>query len=184
MVAKKNTAKVDASQQTAPQRIIIENEPEKSLIKWKAKARSFKRRDREFWVSIIAIASVVGFVLFIIEGVISVILVISIVFLFYVLSTVEPGDIEYEITNESVIIGGEKNPMEAFVWFWFGKSFGNEVLALGAVNMPGRLDLVIDPKDKEKIRKVLSPYLIEQEKSPSRIDRAADWLSKKIPSNK
>ncbi|QQS39098.1 hypothetical protein IPM62_00570 [Candidatus Woesebacteria bacterium] len=165
-------------------RVIVETPNEKSLYKWRGSARAFKKRDRDFWVSVIAIASVTGFILFIIEGIISVILIISILFLYYVLSTVEPGEIDYEITNKSIIIAGEKNPLENFIWFWFGQSLGNEVLVLGSVNMPGRLDLVYKLEDKEKLRKVLSPYLPELTDSPTRTDKATEWLSKKIPANK
>ena len=48
---------------------IKQNIAEKELFSWRAPARPFKKRDREFWVSVIAIAAVSGFILYIIEGI-------------------------------------------------------------------------------------------------------------------
>ena len=61
MPAQRETANIQARRGTR------RREPEKDLFSWSSPARPFKKRDREFWVSIIAIATIVGFILFIIE---------------------------------------------------------------------------------------------------------------------
>src|SRR3989304_8957067 len=96
-------------------------QPEKDLFSWHAPARPFKRRDREFWVSVIAIAAVVGFIFYIIEGIMPVLLLISLVFLFYILSTVPPEQIEYKVTSWGVKIADKRTDWEAISRFWFSK---------------------------------------------------------------
>src|SRR3989344_2388837 len=97
------TVEGETETDSAPARVpSIRFEPEKDLHSWKAPSRPFKKRGREFWVTVLSIAALLAFVLFLAEGVMPVILIISLVFLFYVLSTVTPEEIEYKITNRGV----------------------------------------------------------------------------------
>lgn len=154
---------------------------EKVLLSWQDQARPFKTRGREFWVSTIAIASVLGFILFLIEGVMPVILIVSVVFLFYVLSTVAPEKIEYQITNKGVKIADKRTDWDNISRFWFGKRFDSEILILETFTIPGRLELVVDSADKEKIDETIADYVEHEEGSPTNLDKAADWFSKRIP---
>lgn len=169
--------------QTVRQNDVSKPEPEKTLFSWVAPERPFKRRTREFWVSVGAIAAITSLIMFLIEGSVIVILIISLVFLFYMLSTVEPREIKYEITNYSVNVAQTRNDISAFTRFWFGKRFGSDLLILETYSLPGKLELVIHPKDKSNIRKALSDNLLEEASPPDNIDKAANWLSNKIPGN-
>ncbi len=155
--------------------------PEKDLFKWIAPARPFKRRDREFWVTVISIAAIAGLILFLIEGVMPVILIISLVFLFYILTTVEPENIEYKVTNRGVKIADKRTDWEAINRFWFSRRFNSELLVVETFSLPGRLEFVINKKDKDGIRKVLKDYVLEEEAPPSYLDKTANWFSKKLP---
>jgi len=159
-------------------------EQEKNLFRWIAAARPFKRRDRDFWVTVIAIAAIAGLILFLTEGVMPVILIISLVFLFYILTTVKPDDIEYKITNRGIKIADKSTWWNAIRRYWFGSRFNSTLLILETTSIPGRLELVINSTDKEKIRKVLKNYVLEEEAPPSYMDRTADWFAKKLPGNK
>jgi hypothetical protein len=158
--------------------------PEKMLFSWMEAARPFKKRDRDFWVTIIVIVSISGLILFLVEGFMPVILIISIVFLYYILNTVEPGSIEYKITNKGVKVAEKINDWSTLNRFWFTRRFNNDLLVFEANTLGGRLELVINPRDKDKIRKELSKYLVEEEVPPSGFDKAANWFSKKLPGNK
>ena len=155
-------------------------EPEKDLFAWKAKGRPFRTRDREFWVRAVAIVAIGGLILFIIEGIMPVILIISLGFLFYILSTVEPALIEYTITNKGIKIAGRGTGWELLTRFWFGRRFDSELLIFETQMLPGRLELVINSKDKDAIRKALATYLPEEEAPSSNLDKAASWFSKKL----
>lgn len=159
----------------------VKKEVEKELFSWTGPARPFKRRNRRFYITLIAIASVVGLILFLVEGFMPVILIVSLVFLFYVLNTVEPENVEYKITNKGVKVGDRLTSWEQFIRYWFTKRFDSELLVIEMVTLPGRMELVVNPEDKKKIKEILSTYLVEEEASPSFLDKAAVWISKKMP---
>jgi len=48
----------------------------------------------------------------------------------------------------------------------------------------GRLELVMNSGDQEKLRKILNDYIIEEEEPPSYIDKTANWFTNKIPGGK
>ena len=165
-----------------PQEVVVQKTiPEKDLVTWNAPARPFKRRNREFYVTVFAIAALVALILFLVEGFMPVILIISLVFLFYVLNTVEPEIIEYKITNKGIKIAQKKIEWERVARFWFSRRFDNELLIVETFGLPGRLEIVIDPGVKEEIKKQASKYVIEEELPPSTLDKMANWFSKKLP---
>src|SRR3989304_7037228 len=145
-------------------------ETEKLLLSWIAPARHFKRRDRGFWVTVTVITVIIGLILFFAEGFMPVILIISVIFLYYVLSTVEPENIEYKITTWGIKMADKLNPWIDLGRFWFSKRFNDELLVFEAYTLGGRLELVIKPTDKDKIKKVLSKYLLHEQASPSYFD--------------
>ncbi len=161
--------------------VVVRREPERDLAVWTAAARPFKKRNRTFYITLIAIAGIVGLILFLVEGFMPVVLIIALIFLFYVLSTVEPENIEYKITNRGLKVAEKRTDWDRCLRFWFTKRFDNELLVVEIVTIPGRLELVINPVDKEQIKKSLLIYLPEEEASPSFLDRAGDWFAKKLP---
>ena len=154
---------------------------EKDLVTWVAPARPFKRRDKQFYLTTISIAGIVCLILFLAEGAMPVILIISLIFLYYVLSTVPPEEIQYKITDRGVKVGNNRTDWSLLGRFWFGKRHDAELLILETATIPNRMELVIKPEIKEEIRKILKDYLVEEEISPSNLDKAIDWFSKKLP---
>ena len=167
--------------ETANQESTLKPELEKDLVTWVAPARPFKRRDKQFYVTTISIAGMVCLILFLAEGAMPVILIISLIFLYYVMSTVAPEDIEYKITNKGVKIGGRLTEWQFLGRFWFGKRFDSELLILETRMIPNRMELVVKSEVKGEIEKNLKEYLVEEEISPSNLDKAVDWFSKKLP---
>ncbi len=159
-------------------------EAEKELFSWKGPSRPFKRRDREFWVTVGAIAFIFGLILYFAEGVMPVILIIAVVFLYYVMATVEPETVEYAITNKGVKFADKTTAWEVLTRFWFTKRLDTALLVFEMVTLPGRLELVINDKDKDDLRKVLTDYVIEEEAPPSGLDKAANYISEKLPLKK
>jgi len=157
------------------------NEAEKMLLSWQAPARPFKRRSRDFYVTLVAMSSMVGLVIFLIEGFMPILLLISLVFLFYVLSTVEPEIIEYQITSRGIKMASNTTVWDLMNRYWFTARFGSTLLVVETYNLPGRMELVIDPGSKEKINNILKERLIHEEIPPSTLDRATGWFSKFLP---
>ncbi len=160
---------------------VVKHVPEKVVMSWKAPSRPFKRMNREFWVTIIAMAAIIGLVLFLAEGFMPVVLIVSIVFLIYVLTTVEPEKIEYKITNKGIKIGEKTFDWEGLIRFWFGRRFDSQLLVIQKFGIPDRLEMVIDPEVKENLRKSLLKHIPEEKAPPSSLDKAAGWFSKKLP---
>lgn len=159
-------------------------ESEKDLVSWVAPARPFRKADREFYITIIATAAIVGLVLFLVEGWMPVILLISIVFLFYVMTTVPPDNIQYKITSFGIKIEGKLTGWDNLIRFWFSRRFDHELLVFETRTIPGRIEFVITPEVKGEIKKTLAQYITEEEAPPSYLDKAANWLAGKIPGNK
>ena len=166
-----------------PEPVVVRREPERELVSWSAFARPFKRRTRQFYVTAIAIASVVGLILFLAEGIMPVVLLVALIFLFYVMNTVEPQVVEYKITTRGISMAGKKVDWGLLGRFWFTKRSSDELLIIETANFPGRMEFVIKEENKEEIKKALSSYLSEEEIPPSALDKAAAWVSKKLPDN-
>ena len=155
-------------------------EVEKDLFAWSAPSRPFIQKSREFWIRVIAIASIFGFIIFIVEGAMPVILMISLMFLFYVLSTVRPETVEYKITNLGIKIGGATNRWEEMKSFWFSKRGRDEIIVIDIPSFSGRLELVINSKDKDEIRYAVKKYIPEEEALQTGFDKASEWVNTKL----
>ncbi len=162
----------------------LENQKETDLFVWRAPSRPFKTRNREFYVTLFAITGLVGLILFIAEGAMPTVLLIAIVFLFYILSTVAPEEIEYKITNRGIKISEVRTEWNLMGRFWFTQRMGSDLLVIETFVIPGRLELVVKGEDVEIIRKNLSTYLTEEEIQSSGLEKAANWFSSKLPGNK
>lgn len=180
MVAK-STFKKDVPVGEVALPVTIKREPERNLFSWSAPSRPFKMRGREFWVRAIAIASVGGLIFFLVEGIMPVILIVSLVFLFYILSTVEPETIEYKITNKGIKVADRRTDWGFLTRFWFSRRFESDLLVFETLNVPGRLEIVVNSKDKRALRKALTTYLLEEESPPTSTDKLANWFSEKLP---
>ena len=154
---------------------------ERDLFVWKAPARPFKRRSRNFYITVFAIVGVVGLILFLAEGAMPVILLASLIFLYYVLNTVQPQVIEYKITNWGVKIAGTRTAWSQMTRFWFSERQGAYLLIFETLKIPNRLELVINKEDRKKIREVLSKYLNEEKTPPSNLDKITNWVARKLP---
>lgn len=167
-----------------PRPVVIRKEAEKDLLIWTAASRPFKRRDKQFYVTTFAIAGIVSLVLFFAEGAMPVLLIISLVFLYYVLSTVEPEKIEYKITNKGIKIAGKLTSWHYLNSFWFTKKLDTDILVIDTVLVPGRIEMVVGSELHESLKKVITEYIPHEEVPGSGIDRMTAYLSSKLPGNK
>jgi len=156
---------------------------ENDLFVWQGPSRPFKTRTREYYVTLFAMTGLVGLVLFVAEGAMPVVLLIAIVFLYYVLSTVKPDDIEYKITNLGIKIAGVRTDWQNLGRFWFTKRMGSDLLVVETFTIPGRLELVVNESDIEVIKKSMSDYLNEEEIKATGIETVTNWISTKLPGN-
>ena len=108
-------------------------------------------------------------------------LIISLVFLFYVLSTVEPENINYKITTYGVKIADRLTSWNSMRRFWFTNRFDTTLLVVETFTLPGRLEIVTTPQIKEQIEADMKKFLVHEEAPPSFLDKSANWFAKKLP---
>ena len=169
-------AEVEAQPQTAKKA-----EVEATLVSWEAPSRPFKPRSRDFYVKIISIAVLFGVVLFLIDGIMPVLLIVALLFLFHVLNTVQPENIQYKVTNKGIYIADKGMSWEKFGRFWFMNRAGSEMLVIEAANIAGRLEIIVPEDKRAEVEKTLTEYLVHEEIPPSFFDKAADWASNRLP---
>jgi hypothetical protein len=167
-----------------PQTVVVRREPERDLLIWIAPARPFMKRDRQFYTTVFAIAGIISLVLFLAEGIMPVILIVALVFLYYVLSTVPPENIEYKITTKGVKIAGKLTEWQTLTRFRFRKRSGSEVIILETFLIPGRIELVINTEIKDSLKREVSAYIPYEEVPTVGLDKLADWFTQKLSGNK
>lgn len=166
-----------------PQEVVIKREPERDLITWTAPSRVFRRYGRKAYVTLFSIVGIVSIIIFIAEGLMPVILLAALVFLFYTLSTIQPENIEYKITNRGIKIAGKETKWQEMTSFWFITRTGGEILGFDTIVFPSKMELVINPEIKDDLKREISAYLPYEEKTPSAMDKLTVWFSKKILEN-
>jgi hypothetical protein len=167
-----------------PQAVVVRRESERDLLTWTAPARPFQRHDKQFYTTVFAIAGIISLVLFLAEGIMPVVLIVALIFLYYVLSTVPPENIEYKITTRGVKIAGKLTEWQTLTRFWFGKRSGSDILVLETFLIPGRIEIVINPGIKDDLKKEISAYIPYEEVPASGLDKVTDWFAQKLPGNK
>lgn len=152
------------------------------LLTWQAPMRVFKKRSREFWSTALSIAFLLAVILLFVKEWFLIIVIASVIFVFYVLSNIPPETVEHQITDQGIKTAGRFYAWQEMICFWFSQKSGQKVLYVQTLSgIPGRLELLLVNQDETQIKPLLSKYLPEEEVKPSFLDRAATWASEKIP---
>ncbi len=157
----------------------------KILYAWTAPARPFKRKDKEFWTTVISIVILIGLILFFVKEWFLIAVIVALVFFAYILASVQPEEISHQITNKGVMTGGKSYPWEQLVNFWFEQKEDQEILFLdGADRFNFRLMILLGEKKADELRKILAQYLPEEKPQKTWIDKAGEWITRQIPLEK
>jgi len=154
---------------------------EKTLFNWNSPARPFKPRSRDFYVKVISIAILFGVVLFVIDGIMPVLLIVALLFLFYVLSTVQPEQIQYKVTDKGIYIGEKRTDWDRLGRFWFSDKMGSRILNVEAANLTGKLEIMVPADHEDNITEILKRHLVNETVPPDFLDKAAHWASNRFP---
>lgn len=158
--------------------------PEETLVEWLAPARPFKKRNRQFFSTIIVIAILISLILFFAGQVLPVAVVISVVFLVYVTAVIPPLDVKYKLTNYGIYIEKEAFSWDSMGRFWFDTKSDQRVLEIELYRFPNRLTFVLiegqTPREKD-LEMVLSEVLMKEKPELTTYEKVAAWLKDKIP---
>lgn len=155
--------------------------PEQEVFSWIAPSRPFKKRDRQFFSTVLIIGLLVSLILFFAGQLLPIAVVISVIFLVYVLAVIPPGDVNHRITTYGIHIDKQLYYWEQMGRFWFEKSNGKDVLKVEVAQFPGRLVMVVDDSNKPIIKEILSEVLLQQKPELTVYEKVAEWLQKKVP---
>jgi len=166
-------------------KIIKNTNEEKTLFEWEAPERSFKKRDKDFWITAIAILVLFSVVLVFIKEFFLIVALVSVLFLYYVLSTVPPQNIKNKITNRGISFGEAKYGWDLLIRFWFKKNLNSELLEFETnLRIPRQISLVINEADKEKIKGIVLKKIPLVESSPNFVDKLTKKVGDMLPLEK
>lgn len=158
----------------------------RTLLAWSAPGRPFRKKSREFYLSIVLITFLVEIILFLFSQYELMLAVIAIVFLSVVLSAVPPRNFQYRISTEGITIEDHFYLWEELYDFYFKKIDGIDVLFVRShFLIPGELKIPLGEITRDHMRQILLHFLPYREVVRSTfVERAADWLEKTFPLEK
>lgn len=152
------------------------------LFEWLAPERAFKKREKDFWITAVAILVLVGVIFIFIKEFFLVVALGSILFMYYGMSTVPPENVRYKITNRGVYFGDMPYYWNQLERFWFKPSLSTDMIHFGTIlAFPKTVSMVITPDIKEKIKEIVIKRLPHIEEAPNFVDKVTDWFAKRLP---
>jgi len=151
---------------------------------WKAPLRAYKRRSNSILRFYIALAVLLCLIVIFFGDMVLLVPILTLLFLFYVLTITPPPEIENFITTFGIETAGINMRWESLSHFYYTKKFHFNVLTLVS-NAPYYYHIFLivpDEKTKSQINAILSKHMMYVEK-PHRnfTDKAIDWLSNLMP---
>lgn len=173
-------AKTEENQIPSPVTVI--KEPMKVLLSWKAPSRPFKKHDREYFSTIGAIVFLLSIILLFIKEWLLIGVIIALAFLAYVLASIEPEEIEHKITTRGIFTGKKLFEWPRLGRFWISGKWDHKLLHIEQFfGMPTQLIMLLAKTSGKQIKDVLEKYLIYEEPEKTMVDKASEWLAKKVP---
>ena len=155
--------------------------PERLILEWVAPSRPFRKRNKQFFTTVLVIALLISLILFFSGQFLPIAMVFSVVFLNYVLAVIPPQDITHKITNFGIEVEGRLYSWQELGRFWFDKKYESVLLQIETAYFPGRLTLVLPEIQKPVVTEILSEVLLQQRPPLSTFEKFAKWFQEKFP---
>lgn len=155
--------------------------PEIVIFEWEAPSRPFKKRNRQFFVTVMTIALLVSLILFFSRQFLPIAVVIAVLFLLYVLQAVPPHQVKHKISTFGITIEGTLYYWEELGRFWFEKKYDQLLLKIETIRFPGRITLVVPEEHRSVTAEILAEVLLEQKPELTSFEKAANWLQDRVP---
>lgn len=155
----------------------------KVLLEWTAQGRPFRKKSKMYFSTSLLILFFVEILLFLFNQYSLMLVVLSLVFVAFALSIVEPHNFHYRVSTEGVFVEDS-----FFIWhelydFYFKKVNGVDVLHIRTkAFMPGEVLLTLGDLSEEKVKGIVLQFLPFREFVKSNfVEKLANWLSKTFP---
>lgn len=158
----------------------------KTLIAWSAPGRPFRKRSRQFYLSLILLVLPLEIIAFLFSQGLLMMVILSVVFLSMVLSSVSPRNFHFKITSEGIMVEDHFFIWEELYDFFFKNIEGVDVLHIRTRGfLPGELKLPLGDVSHEHLRRILINFLPYREYiKPTFMEKSADWLAVNFPLEK
>lgn len=132
----------------------------KTIVKWKSPIRIFRPRSKSYFTKVALYGLLFVLLAIFLKEFFLVGVIISIVFLAYVLATAEPPVTEHRINNMGIVTGEKVYLWEDLSSFWFDKK-GDERLLLVQTNLnfPTRLIILLTTVSDRTLLDVLEKHM-------------------------
>jgi hypothetical protein len=155
--------------------------PETLVLEWQAASRPFKKRNKQFYVTVALIVFLVSAILLVASQFLLVATVIATAFFAYVLYSVPPEQITNQITTYGIRTDGVLYYWEELGRFWFSSKFGQRIVELETSRFPNRLTMVLGTVEEAELTELFSTVLLNERPVLTAFERAAQWLQRNIP---
>ncbi len=157
-----------------------------TLLSWKAPGRPFRKRGKEYYLSVLLITLLVEIILFLFSQHLLMLVVLSFIFLTFALVTVPPHNFQYRISTEGITVEDHFYLWQELYDFYFKKREGVETLHIRTrAVLPGELIVMLENIDKQNLKSTLLQYLPYRELiKPTFMEKSADWLTRTFPLEK
>lgn len=158
----------------------------KTLLSWSAPGRPFQKRGKQFYLTSLLIMVFIEIILFLFSQYLLMVVVLSLVFVTFALSSVAPRDFHYRISTEGITVEDHYFLWQELYDFYFKKRGETQVLHIRThAFIPGELTITLGAIDKEHAKSVLLPYLPYREViKPTFMEKSGDWLARNFPLEK
>lgn len=157
----------------------------KTLLEWESPLRPFKRRDTKYFLNLVLIILVLAVILVFVQEFLLIGVLLALLFVSYVLGTVEPEKLAHKITNQGITTGNRSYLWSELEDFWYVEKYGSDILNVSTkVRFPARLMILVPFIDRDKVKKILLEYIPFREEAPrSWMDDATAWINSHLPAS-
>jgi len=154
-----------------------------TLLEWTAPGRPFRKRGKQYYLTSLLIVILVEIILFLFSQYMLMLVVLSLLFVAFSLSSVPPHDFKYRVSTEGITIEDHFFLWQELYDFYFKKREGVDVVHIRTHSyIPGELTLTLGITDREHIKSILLPYLPYREVTRQTfMEKSGDWLAKNFP---
>lgn len=157
----------------------------KTLLTWEAPERPFKKRGREYFTTAGAIVFLLALIMLFLQEWLLIIVMIALVFVSYIMATVEPRLVKHEITNKGIVTGGRRYQWQDLGRFWFSEKWEQKMLNIESfAGLPSRLTALLGELKPDQVKKILSDYLPYEEPEKTWVEQSSEWVSRRVPLEK
>lgn len=164
-------------------------EPEYLFVEWLADSRISQKRSKEYYSSLAVIVLLLSLILFFANQVLLIFVLVSFLFVTYVLASVKPETVRNALTTYGVRYRDRLFYWEQLGRFWISEHRGQVQLHIEAPAPMLSNQIILLPSNAasptpvtmEDMVSIIGRYLPYEEPTPTQIDRWVNWIEEKFP---